>query len=333
MKEKNLSTKKLTEFTSEDTIYIRNMASDRKELLLCQFVKYDKEKAIVHGTVICEPSNPRYNPNAEKPIKARYSNCALYGNAADEEGRSYFRFFDASLYAMHPLEKHKVIDNDVHVSEHPSYAMARFSRIIGGYRSLFGSSIQSQQTITLTISKASHDRNYSNDYFHSNKEIIEIEMSSNQFSELITSFNMGSGVPVTIRTMNHERYPDVPFVSKSDLFQEEFDKKMQNFTVDIRKIVEQSADILENKASIGKGDRDIIAKSIDALVNHISSTIPFISKQFSESMDKVVIEAKSDIEAFVENKIRNTGLEALGYSKENNLPLLESPNTQNLIEP
>ena len=198
MNEKNLSTKKLTDFTTEDTIYIRNMASDRKELLLCQFVKYEKEKGIVHGTVICEPSNPRYNPNAEKPIKSRYNNCGLYGNASDEEGRDYFRFFDSSLYAMHPLEKHKVIDNDVHVSEHPSYAMARFSRISGGYRSLFGSSIQSQQTITLTISKASHDRNYSNDYFHSKKEIIEIEMSANQFSELITSFTMGSGVPVTI---------------------------------------------------------------------------------------------------------------------------------------
>jgi hypothetical protein len=97
-------------------------------------------------------------------------------------------------------------------------------------------------------------------------------------------------------------------------------------------MVEQSADLLKNKASIGKGDRDIIAKSIDRLVNHISSTVPFISKQFSESMEKVVIEAKSDIEAFVENKIRNTGLEALGYKKEDNIPLLEMPDTDDLID-
>lgn len=48
--------------------------------------------------------------------------------------------------------------------------------------------------------------------------------------------------------------------------------------------------------------------------------------------EEVVIEAKSDIEAFVENKIRNTGLEALGYKKEDNIPLLEMPDTDDLID-
>lgn len=319
----NLSTKKLTELTPKDTIYIRYNKSDRKPVFLCQFVSYDPKKSLVTGKII-QTEQDFENSLIGQTITARYSDCALFGNATDEENRSYYRWFDRSLYAMHPLEEHKVLENDVHVSKHPSYALARFSRISGGHRALFGSSIQSQQTITFSITRATHDRSLNNDWYHGNKELIEIEMSSNQFAELITSFNMGQGIPVTIRHINHEMYPEPPFQAKADIFNAEFQKQMHNFGVDMKKTVETAIDLLTNKANIGKGDRDVILKSIDSLVSHITNSIPFVQEQFRESMEKTVVEAKSEIEAFIENKIRNTGLEALGYKKEENAPLIEN---------
>jgi hypothetical protein len=323
----NLSKKKLTDFTSEDTIYMKYTKSERKPIYLCQFISYNHNKSVVTGKVI-EVEQDYEKRIIGEIITARYDNCALYGNATDEENRSYYRWFDGSLYAMHPLEQHKIVANDLHVEKHPSYALARFSRISGGHRALFGSSIQSQQTITLTITRARHDRSSNNDWYYGQEELIEVEMSQNQFAELITSMNMGQGIPVTIRHINLERYPNPPFQSKADIFAGEFAKSMHNFTIDMKKLVEQSVDMLKNKATIGKGDRDVILKNIDQLVSHISSTIPFVSQQFQESMEKTVVEAKSEIEAFIENKIRTTGLEALGFKKEDNTPIFHIDNKE-----
>jgi hypothetical protein len=305
----NLCTKKLTEFTTSDTIYIRTGNTDFKKLWLCNFISYDPKKGIVTGKIL-EVDEDYLKTEIGKTISARYSSCALYGDATGGS-LPYYRWFDSSLYAMHPLEEHKMDENGMHVEKHPSYGLAYFSRMSGGYRALFGSSIQTQQTISLTLKMATHHRSLNNDHFFGEKEIIEVEMSESQFAELITHFNTGSGTPVTIRHINHERYPDPPFQSKADLFSAEFKTQMHNFGVDMKKMVETATEILNNKPSIGKGDRELIAKSIDSLVSHITNGIPFVSEKFQDSMDKTIVEAKAAIEQFIQNRIRETGLAAI----------------------
>ena len=88
-------------------------------------------------------------------------------------------------------------------------------------------------------------------------------------------------------------------------------------------VVSKTLDILKNKATIGKGDREIIIAGIQRLINHFTDNVPFVQKQFQEGMEKVVLEAKSDIEAFVENKIRTAGLEAIANSN-NITPLIDN---------
>lgn len=314
---KNLNTKPITSFTQEDTIYIRDTKDDIKPLILCSFLAFEPKNRIVSGYII--EGNQTYQ---KKVLSARITDCALYGDETEEENRSRYRFFDRSLYAMHPLEKSKIVENDVHISEHPSYALVRFNRVSGSHRALFGSSIQSQQTVSLSISRARHDRSLSNDWFHAKQELIEIELSQHQFAELITSFGLGEGGPATIRHLNGEMYPEPPFQSKEDIFNNEFKKKMHNFSVSIKIAAEKSLELLGKKTPLGKGDRDTIERGITSMLQTIQSSIPFISEQFQESMQQVVTSAKADIEAFVENKIRNTGLEALGFGKEN-IPLIE----------
>ena len=46
----------------------------------------------------------------------------------------------------------------------------------------------------------------------------------------------------------------------------------------------------------------------------IESNVPFMKKQWTEQLDKTVVEAKNEISAFLEDKIRVLGLE--GYKKE-----------------
>lgn len=319
----NLSTKRLTEFVAGDTIYCRYYKDDSKPLLLCEFLSYDNSKATVTARIL-EHLEWNAGYKQDEIIKVKYNDCALYGNATKEDGRSYYRFFDYSLYAMHPLEQHEILENDVHVSEHPSYGLARFSRINGGHRALFGSSIQNQNTITLSISRAKHERNIGNDWYYAKNEIIEIEMSQNQFSELITSFNMGSGIPVTIKHINHDIYPNPPFQSQADLHSQEFQKYMYNYRKEIETVLEKTKDVLQNKNSIGKGDRETMLKDLESLMDKLSSGIPYYQQQFSEAMEKTVIEAKAEVEAFIERQIRNKGLEALGYDVERDRPRIES---------
>src|SRR5208337_4240325 len=98
----------------------------------------------------------------------------------------------------------------------PSYAMVSFSRISAGGEglSLFGSSIKHHSAITLSIKQArlSRDTDLSHDwYFAENRfPLIEVTLSPNQFAELLTSMNVGDGVPATLTLYNGQgyEYPD-----------------------------------------------------------------------------------------------------------------------------
>jgi hypothetical protein len=323
---KNLCTKKLTEFTTEDTIYIKDKKDIMQPLYLCEFISYNYKNNSVTGKIIRHSSDGRNNYREGQIITAKCENCALYGSAdADDIRGGYFRWFDSSLYAIHPLEKHKVFEGGLHVPIHPSYGLARFTR---GNSSrgipLFGSSIQNKHTITFEIFRAEHKRDLSNDWFQPKEDLIKIEMSQNQFAELITNMNHGVGLPVTIRHINLEYYPEPPFIGKADLFKGEFENKMHNYSVNMKKGLEKTIDILSNKTTIGKGDRELILNEISSVFSTLENGIPFTNSQFIEAIEKTVTEAKSEIEAFVENKIRSAGLEALGFNRADNTPLIDN---------
>ena len=82
---------------------------------------------------------------------------------------------------------------------HPSFGMLSFSRAHGGHSNLFGSSIQHRDTIHMVLKEGTVSRDLNEDWYLGGPEIVEVEMSQSQFAELITSMNMGSGVPCTIK--------------------------------------------------------------------------------------------------------------------------------------
>ena len=127
------------------------------------------------------------------------------------------------------------MNNDYKVEEtqfgtktsHPSYGTLAFSRRTGGATPLFGSSIEHRDTIAMTLYHANVTRGLHEDHVYGNKAIAEVEMSYSQFAEAITSMNMGSGVPVTIRwTEKDGKIPPCDFVSKREQFADEFKEKI-----------------------------------------------------------------------------------------------------------
>ena len=112
-------------------------------------------------------------------------------------------------------------------TSHPSYGTLAFSRRTGGRGTpLFGSSIEHRDTIAMTLYHADITRGLHYDSIYGDKKIVEVEMSYSQFAEVITSMNMGSGVPVTVRwTERDGRIPDCDFISKREQFADEFKEK------------------------------------------------------------------------------------------------------------
>lgn len=203
--------------------------------------------------------------------------------------------------------------NNDQKERHESYGMLQISRVSHGRgTTLYGSSIQHQETIQLRILPGNKESDNGHDwYFTEGREHIEIEMSQSQFSEAITSLNSGTGTPVTIKTLHGETMEEPPFKNKRIEFEEVFKERMVELQEKLNGLVEEATDILKNKKSINKSDREAILRGVLNLSIEISSNIPFISTLYNEQLDKTTKEAKAELEAFSVNKINQLGLQKL----------------------
>lgn len=213
------------------------------------------------------------------------------------------------------------------VTKHESFGMCGVSRFEGGSSTYFGSSIKHHGGIAITIRHAHLQRDLNRDWISPDDEIIEINMSYNQYADMISSPNTGSGVPCTIRHINRKRIENPPYESKAEEHRQEFQATMENIAKDGTLYMKEALDILKNKTTISKADRNTIIDAFKMFKQEIESNMPFAFTQFQEQMDKTVTEAKAEIEGFIETKIRSAGLESI----RGNLPaLMESDST--LIE-
>lgn len=317
----NINTKNIWDFDTNDTIYIRVKSKDGQfqKIYHCQFSHLTRNT--VYGKVISVDVNAEINKgDIGKTVCADIKNCALYG-VTDGLHKSY-HWFNAMGYAYKDIGEIKTDE----VIRHPSFGMVGLSRrSSSGYTPLFGSNIQHSQTITLTIKRAENNRHLNNDFFHGLEQLIEIEMSGSQYAELISSFNIGDGIPCTIRQFDKHSYPDPPYENPIDIFQREFSAKINNIGKECKSMTEDAFKMLKDKPTINKSDREFILNSINMLVQQINSNIPFISQEFNESMEKTVSQAKMEIETFVTNRITALGIDA---AKQNPSLFLSGLNTE-----
>jgi len=193
---------------------------------------------------------------------------------------------------------------------HESYGLMTIRRTISNKAiDLFGSSIKHNNTIKITIRNAEKERHLNRNFYFGRKQLIEVEMSPVQFSEMITCLNVGEGTPCTIRYIkDHGEIENPPEVNQREIFEEEF----QNDIKEIKKFYSQDyqeiKNILNKKGNITVGDRQDINSKITSLIKIIEDNIPFVQSSFNEAMDKTIMESKGEVEAFVMNKIHSVGL-------------------------
>ena len=82
---------------------------------------------------------------------------------------------------------------------HPCFGMIRISRQSGGDgRKLFGSEIETNNTIAITISEANVTQDLGRNWYYDHTILTEISMSPVQYAELISNPNT-QGSPCTIK--------------------------------------------------------------------------------------------------------------------------------------
>lgn len=198
---------------------------------------------------------------------------------------------------------------------HPSYGLVQFSRINGRFDNLFGTNVESSNAIALRIKRCKTSRELGKTWTFDDGEIIEVYLSPNQFSELLTTMNHGSGVPCTIKAMNYKRIEEPPRDTPEPVkIQDDFEDKLSEISECMQKDYDRIQEILAKK-TINKTDREEIKKQIEHLHMEVRSNLPFYLKQFRKSTEKIVRDAKSTVDAFVTGVIARAGIKSI---KDNN---------------
>ena len=201
------------------------------------------------------------------------------------------------------------------VERHPAFGLVGFSRTQGNPGKLFGSHLNNHAgSIRMRVQRAERRHELSRDWIwgSDSRGMIEVEMSFVQFSEMITSMNMGEGVPCTLRRFDGEQIPEIP-----DDLQTEQEKVAAGF----EKRTDELADLLKAKLvevekilakkSLGKQDREDIKWAFGKVIQDVEKNLPFVQQSFVESTEKIANAAKAEVEGFLTNAIHAAGLEGL----------------------
>jgi hypothetical protein len=198
------------------------------------------------------------------------------------------------------------VDEDL---KHPAFGVIGISRFQTTGSRMFGSSINHKTGISIVIRNAGY--NEEGGYISADKELIRIRLSSSQFAELITTLNVGDGVPCTIERLGRESIPELPHVKKkSDIVFDDVKKAVEEIEKDETLYMQEAIDILNNKSTITKKDRELVLSALRMYKQKVKNDLPFYASQIKKHMEESAVEAKQEIESYISTSLRSAGIES-----------------------
>ena len=206
--------------------------------------------------------------------------------------------------------------NDEKTEKHPSYVKVGFSRRQGNPGRLFGSALPQHQTyITLSVTPATQvTRNGESMYFGGlSGQLIEVDLSPVQFAELLTSMNVGTGVPGTLRRIQNvpvERPPSQVRTEVEDI-RAEFKTRLKEVSEKLKEGRVRAREILEKKGALTKSEKEEIESILRTTDKVLLDYGPYLVDRFQEATSRVVTAAKSEIDSFVTHNVIAEGIKSL----------------------
>lgn len=206
------------------------------------------------------------------------------------------------------------------ITEHPSFGQVQFTRITGGHSRLYGSSIRKHgSSIMLTIRRSEPQYDLGRSWFFGREALIEVELSAAQFAELLTTMNIGSGVPCTIKTMWVDgRYEQIkPPPDDEPLEHERVAQEFANDGKYARSIngalddAQATVDAMLAGKSLRKADLKTVQAKLRKARQEVTANLPFMLGQFREAAEKVKTTVMAEADAWLTSVVQRAGLTAL----------------------
>ena len=225
-------------------------------------------------------------------------------------------------------------NNDETTETSPEFGMIGISRTnCSKPVQVFGSNIRVSNTIRIEIRRAELKRDLRNDYFHGREILAEVEMTPVQFANFITSANIGFGVPCSIRYIDGKTIPTKYGRSIGDITKLELKDTIDEASAELEELEVLTKEILDKPGRVDAEQKKKLSNLIHGLKGFFTNHLSFAETQFKEMMDKVVTEAKGEVQAHAETVINRLGLdEARKQLKEQEFVALPTGLSEEEIE-
>lgn len=179
---------------------------------------------------------------------------------------------------------------------HESWGLARMSRQSGGGHGLFDTNVTHPHTIALEISTASRRRSLGRDWKTREDELIELVFTPQQWGELLSSANDGTGAPCTINRRDNMQVPraqnDEPRLRASS---REVEQAAAEKLAELQAAVGALADAFGNKA--GRKEMATLIGNVTRIVGQAPGSFRFIADQLNEHVEDAAAELFGMLEA------------------------------------
>ena len=196
--------------------------------------------------------------------------------------------------------------------KHDSWGMVGIYHQHHNGRELFGSDVTNYNTICLKIKTAQCSRELGRDWIMGDKTLVEISLSANQFADLLTNANVGDGVPCTIEYVAGKgmiKYK--PQKSKLEIIEAERDELAEKTVDDLESSITMVKELIANKKLSKSAGEELLSKINDAYSSLVGGSKEFFKNQAKQEVNDMVVEAKRQVQSYVDNKIYSTGLKML----------------------
>ena len=204
--------------------------------------------------------------------------------------------------------------------DHPAFGqvvVTRWTSGGSGHR-LFGSDLSHSTGITIKLSHANLRRGLSTDWIHGTEPVAEFSMSESQWARMVSSIGVCSGVPVTLMAYRQGSFIQPPMIaapelSRKELHAEEMRQRMTDALAEAMTQVKRLGTMIDDGKIVKKDLRELHL-TLERAVSHMPGNVAFAFDTFTEAIEQVVDDAKTEVEAHVGSLAMRLGMDELRRS-------------------
>lgn len=194
---------------------------------------------------------------------------------------------------------------------HPAFGFIEASRISGRVDNLFGSQVDHLGFVRLSIHGArQYDDGYHQREMPDAKCLAEVWMTESQWVGLVSRMNT-QGVPCTLRfrPTGIESVPELPpqaigrerVAAHADAMADRLDTQ----------VAESVKSLAAYASKLGKRDAEAYLRALDVFASNLRANAVYARKVLADDGEKMVHEAKVEVEAFVAGVTTRLGIQSL----------------------